>query len=759
MPAPEPEDDLDVVSSEGDGVPAAGGRPGPAKRRGAAVPAEGRRKRKPLDYGRDRAETGKGEQDSPPAPLPKPGPAEDEAAYSADRPWWQRWPAIAAAAAVVVLAGFGGAYFLFGTAKEPPKKKEVAKSSPTPKPAPATTAKAPVDTKPSAPSAPSAKPSAVEAQKISAARLAAELAAAPAEAGAKYEGAALEVSGLLDKIDQEMQKPGAGPPTFHPVFAAEGALLRCDLEGSPTPLPRWRALAVGQPFTVRGVYNGKEGSLRDCELLPPAAPADARWKGKEVEVVGSVDRVFLSEDGQAYPTVQLEGDTWAKGFVHCLFRKSDEEEVKKIAPGTLLTVHGTCGGREHRSEEGNYRVRLDNCQVVYTSAPTPPTQRLEAGALMRDYEEDLRRDLLPAPGTEERVEQAFSVSQLAREVAGDGEALGKKYRYKVLTVSGRVLRKVPPQGVILESDNTDQLLNVSCGFTKHAFKDLEEGPQLCVRGLCTGMQGPRTLRLDDCESFDPTGKADRRRLTADYLPHKPGRTLTYDVAKLRSTAGAESVVVRQVFFERDNGLTETMVTHSGSLVGASLFDKGDTGKWASQSKTRKVRLPGPVYQHRLSGGFVEVGQQILTSGRQIETVWEPALKVGARVGESWKWFNLNTEHDYTLEKFDEHQGRPCAVIKEVVITSADERRPTEVRHVYVRELGEVERQEVLRLANQEKKVLAEKRLVEDLAAGATKGAPGDKAPAPTGEAERPKDTRETPANPKDVKEAPARPPS
>jgi hypothetical protein len=693
-----------------------------ARRRVKRSAADGA-KRKPINYGREDAEEaekseegeeGEDEAPAPPRPNPRPAPT------VGGEPRRKAWPVVVAAVVVLLLAGGGGAgaYFWFtggkGTAKP---KKEVAKSPATSRAAaPAATARQPEPPGKGA-DTPADKPP-VEAIKLSAARLAAELAAAPAEASAKYDGHTLEVSGLFDKLEQEMQSPGAGPPQQHPVFAAEGAPVRCDLEGA-ADVRRWQGVPHGQAVTVRGVYSSQGGSLQHCELLPLTAPADAHWKGKEFELSGFADAVMVSADGQAFPTIQLEPETNGHVALHCLFRKTDEEEVRKLRPGTPVTVRGTCGGREHLDQ--TYRVRMDNCQFVYTTAPTPPTPRIEAALLLREYEEDLRRDLLPAPGTEERLDSPLPIAQLAREFTGDGKALEKKYRYKLLTVSGRVRKKVFPQGLVLESENTDQTLQVSCWFGKHAFTTLDEPKELTVRGLCTGLQDAHTLRLDDCEPLDPAGKADRRRLTADFLPHKPGRVLTFDLAQARSAGRGELNVVRQVFYDRDNGLTETVVTHTGSLAG-SLFDKGEQGKWAAQAKAHKVRLAGPVYQHRVSPELVEVGQQALNRQRQVETVWEPALKIGARVGDSWKWFNANTEHVYTLEKFDERQGRPCAVVKEVVVTNGDERRPSEVRHVYVQDFGEVERRETLRLASGEQAVLAEKKLVEDVPAGP----PGDK---------------------------------
>src|SRR5262249_10570785 len=133
-------------------------------------------------------------------------------------------------------------------------------------------------------------------------------------------------------------------------------------------------------------------------------------------------------------------------------------------------------------------------------------------------------------GEEDRVDQPLTVAELAREHALDDKALMKKYRNKVLTITGKINSKLPPNDLFLESGNTDQLLTVQCRLHRHHFDDLDAGPDFRIRGLCTGMTNTKTLRLDSCEPIDTVRNKDPRTITAEYLPHKPGRTQTYDVA-------------------------------------------------------------------------------------------------------------------------------------------------------------------------------------------------------------------------------------
>src|SRR5262249_13130862 len=156
--------------------------------------------------------------------------------------------------------------------------------------------------------------------------------------------------------------------------------------------------------------------------------------------------------------------------------------------------------------------------------------------------------------------------------------------------------------------DTDGALKTACFFSRHNFLKLGEGPEFRVRGVCTGMFDARTLRLDDCEVIDAEESREVVRLTPDYLPHTPGLAQTYDLATYAvGTEKREVVVVRQIHHRQEGGLTETVITHAAPLTGKSLLEGKDVGKWVLNPKTKRLRLPGGVYRHRLSGEFVEVG--------------------------------------------------------------------------------------------------------------------------------------------------------
>ena len=342
------------------------------------------------------------------------------------------------------------------------------------------------------------------------------------------------------------------------------------------------------------------------------------------------------------------------------------------------------------------------------------------------YDEDLFPALRPAPGAEESVEGTLTVSALSAELVADPAALAEKYRNKILTVSGKLLSREPLNAaLLLESGDTDQPLRVRCHFARHHFEDAGEHPAYTVRGRCSGLLERHTLRLDNCEALDADGQRDPRRLTADFLPHTPGQSLTYDVAVF-SPLSTKATAVRQVFAQGEGGITDTVTTHVGVLPGTSLFDPGEQQKWGARKGTRRVHgVPGPSYARRVAGGFVEYAERVPRRRGDVELAWEPVLKLRARAGDSWTWTHNNAEHRYTLVKFDQHRGRPAAVIHET-IRPPGALYPVEVRSVYAEGLGEVERRVTTRLTQREQKTLREKRLVEEAAPAPPKPPPGKK---------------------------------
>lgn len=642
------------------------------------------------------------EEETKPAPRPTwPPPKTPSTKPKSPRPRWQLIAALSTVA--LVICGAGG-YLIFGGKKPAPKPVAKAPAKPTPKP---TVKPKPIVKEPDPP--PKAPPARDVA--ISASRLSAELAAQPGATDSKYAGKILEVSGLFDKIDR---KDGLRPPSRpHAVFATQGTVISCDLQGSPTDLAGWSRMVPNQPFTVRGKYE-KKGYLRDCALMPFTASADNRYKSKTMEVTGRVDGIAPATPLQPYPSIVLEKETNGILEVRCLFRNTDAEEVSKIQPGSLLTIRGECNGQQ-KVQADNY-VRFDNCQLVYTSAPTEGKLRIDAPRLLREYEEDLRSDYLPAPGEEERIDTLWNIRQLAQEVPADGKAFDKKYRNRILRVTGK-RQQLAGNMLMLESGDTDLAFRVECRFGTTALEMLRQRRESVyrIRGLYTIASDGKTLRLDNCQLDVPRPKS--LVLTADYLPHRSGRSFALDIASFGVLVNRRfsDVVRREVHVQGKDGLTEILVTQVGKLPGKSLFADKVQEEWSGMSKTR-IKHPetSGIYSQRLKSGFVEFGTPHLGANGKTQISWMPIVKLEVQAGEKWTWDSDIGAREYVLEKFDDFHGRPCAVVREIVTSAADVLHPIEILHVYAKGLGEVERREWRQLDKRGgKTLLSETKWVED----------------------------------------------
>jgi hypothetical protein len=328
----------------------------------------------------------------------------------------------------------------------------------------------------------------------------------------------------------------------------------------------------------------------------------------------------------------------------------------------------------------------------------------------------MRVDYVPPPGEEQRIDNPLTVKQIAKEFANQGAAFAEKYRNRVIILTGKPQPGSNKQSLILESEDTDHSLRVECRFSIGSHQRLDQRSVYRIRGRCAGMANPKTLRLDNCELDEPVRKGPK--LTADFLPHTQGRTLTFDIAVFsgNNVKKKGENVQREIHLQGADGLTETTVSHIGTLTADSLFAAGEQEKWIAQNKTKKVMgtVAGviPVYYRRLSAGFVEVGLPTLGTDRKPSAIWTPALKIDAREGDTWTWSPPSGTHEFTLVKFEEYEGRPCALVQEKITLAVDFRHPVEILHTYVKGLGEMEeRRWVHRNSQGEKVLLMEKKAV------------------------------------------------
>ncbi len=649
---------------------------------------------------------------------PSPPPAKTASAVKPKRP---RWQLIAAVAAVLLVLGSTGGYLLFGGKKAEPKKTAAPArkpSKPAPKPAPQVVKK----------EDPAPPPKIADRADlvVSAAHLSSDLATNADLANNKYQDKILDVSGVFLKIEK---KDGLRPPPrAYAVFATSGEPICCDTEGGPTPHAAWAQLKPDQMFTMRGRYE-KNGYLRECYLLPQyVSTADKLYQGKTIQVTGRIARIDPPTPAQPFPSIVFEGETNSVLELRFLFRSTDAAEIERVQRGSMLTIQGECNG--YQKVEGVAFIRIDNCAFVYTSAAPSGTLRLDAMRLLREYEEDSRKFYLPLPGEEELLDTKWSIRELFKTWSSDSKAFFKKYGNRILRVRGKELRR-GDRTLILTAGDTDLTFQIDCRFTGAGFEALRgrHETEYRIRGLFLGQIDGRGLRLENCQLDMPRTK--EPVIGNNFLPFKPGRTFTIDIAQLDSkqSRNAMNLVRREVHIQVRDGGTEVSVTHAASLPGKSLFEKGIQDQWVLQPKAaKKIPNPGGIYYQRAKAGFLELGTPYINAQGKADILWAPVLKFGARAGEKWEWDPSNGLHEYEIEKIEKYNDHLCAFVREYITLPTD-LHPVEILHVYAQEMGEIERQQWRHIDQRGTKILfSEMKWVEKSARSRT-AVPGKSPPA------------------------------
>jgi hypothetical protein len=106
--------------------------------------------------------------------------------------------------------------------------------------------------------------------------------------------------------------------------------------------------------------------------------------------------------------------------------------------------------------------------------------------------------------------------------------------------------------------------------------------------------------------------------TADYLPHKAGSLARYDVWAYSQP-------------ETGFGMRHEYRYGDGGVIEHSLV-RGWTIQNGAKGPSNYLGRPMDSERHRVNGGFVEIGSELEGVG----FVWQPRLKIGARVGDRWE---------------------------------------------------------------------------------------------------------------------------
>jgi hypothetical protein len=219
------------------------------------------------------------------------------------------------------------------------------------------------------------------------------------------------------------------------------------------------------------------------------AAADAKYKGKVIDVTGVVERV--ADDVKKFRmTVELTGNF---STVDCDFGTSDRSALASLKTGSTVTIRGKCIGR--RTIEGEKYVTLENCTVV-PPGTNPGDKTTDTGT--KTTATGTKATGTKPTGTKSTgPKPADSVikvtaTDLAKAYADDEDAADTKYKGKVLEVTGKIWRNklyVQPENPAICLGQKGLTLEVECRVDEKeksdlAFVNLED--TITFRGKCVG---------------------------------------------------------------------------------------------------------------------------------------------------------------------------------------------------------------------------------------------------------------------------------
>lgn len=256
----------------------------------------------------------------------------------------------------------------------------------------------------------------------------------------------------------------------------------------------------------------------DTDYDDNVAAADAKYKGKTIDVTGVVERV--ADDVKQYRmTVELTGNF---STVDCDFGTSDKSTLSSLKTGSTVTIRGKCIGR--RTIDGEKYVTLENCVIVppgtkpgdkttdtgtkTTASGTKATATDTRGTGTKTTDTKSTgtkptgaKPTDTKPTGPKPADGAIKVTAaaLAKAFADDDDAADKKYKGKVIELTGPMYKSdtgpVEKWYITLGSKNKD----AECRFKPGTpgVREVELMEVVVIRGKCVGLEDDQVI-LEDC---------------------------------------------------------------------------------------------------------------------------------------------------------------------------------------------------------------------------------------------------------------------
>jgi hypothetical protein len=143
-------------------------------------------------------------------------------------------------------------------------------------------------------------------------------------------------------------------------------------------------------------------------------------------------------------------------------------------------------------------------------------------------------------------------------------------------------------------------------------------------------------------SRKPADQYEPGTITADYLPHKVGALAHYEISMYSQPASQSGIGMHHQCWYEDGGLIKQATMEMWDIKNGAEGQRRWVGSYTGGFKILRLRV---------NGDFVEIGSDLEGVG----FVWEPYLKLGAKVGDHWeKQTAPRLVSRYSVERFGDY---------------------------------------------------------------------------------------------------------
>lgn len=236
-------------------------------------------------------------------------------------------------------------------------------------------------------------------------------------------------------------------------------------------------------------------------------------------------------------------------------------------------------------------------------------------------------------------------------------------------------------GIAVTSHDINQLTEAHCDAPIISAEVRPIDPQVVMQPK----KDPEPPKKDpEPTKKDPQPQPPAEQVVTDefFYPRTAGQYILYDAAVFNPAINAWNVERLRVHF-KDDSKAEVTSMRTGRISGSTLLE-GAVPAWLPSKEVRR-----PMMHFRKTDGFWEIGNPFGFPGNNLKPLWLAELKLGVKAGDNWKAPLPNgLQKSCTVEKIDDHKGRPAVTIKETVSLPGGDQV---IESIWVKGVGLVEK--------------------------------------------------------------------